>query len=74
MNQPSTPDPIHPEPSGPAGNSQPASNHSVTAAGQHGRVFTTEELFGNLKEVWIQHGDAQYRLRITSTGKLVLTK
>jgi hemin uptake protein HemP len=38
------------------------------------RVFTSEQLFGEAREIWIQHGDVQYRLRITSTDKLVLTK
>lgn len=38
------------------------------------RVITTDELFAGGREVWIQHGDQQYRLRITAAGKLILTK
>ncbi|QDU31786.1 hypothetical protein ETAA8_69460 [Anatilimnocola aggregata] len=38
------------------------------------RIYTSAELFGNQREVWIEHGDQQYKLRITSTNKLVLNK
>lgn len=38
------------------------------------RVINTDELFAGAREVWIQHGDQQYRLRITAAGKLILTK
>jgi len=38
------------------------------------RVYTSAELFGDQREIWIEHGEAQYRLRITSSGKLVLNK
>ncbi|HSW04571.1 MAG TPA: hemin uptake protein HemP [Aquabacterium sp.] len=31
-------------------------------------------LFGGTDEIEIAHGDALYRLRITSLGKLILTK
>jgi hemin uptake protein HemP len=38
-----------------------------------GRV-TSEKLFGGLRELEIAHDGSLYRLRITSTGKLILTK
>lgn len=38
------------------------------------RVFQSEELFAGQKEVLIIHGDAHYRLKITSAGRLVLNK
>jgi hemin uptake protein HemP len=36
--------------------------------------FRSEELFGKVREILIQHGGAQYRLRITHSNKLILTK
>ena len=38
-----------------------------------GRI-TTEKLLGGLRELEIEHGAEVYRLRVTSTGKLILTK
>jgi hemin uptake protein HemP len=38
------------------------------------RIIQAEELFAGQREVWIQHGDQRYRLRITAAGKLILTK
>ena len=38
------------------------------------RLLTTDELFAGAREVWIQHGDQQYRLRITAAGKVILTQ
>ena len=38
------------------------------------RQLTSEQLFEGLTEIEIQHGDAIYRLRRTSLGKLILTK
>ncbi len=37
-------------------------------------VIRTEELFGTRREVIIKHGEDEYRLRITRTDKLILTK
>jgi len=31
-------------------------------------------LFGNARELIIRHGNEEYRLRLTSQGKLILTK
>ncbi|MDZ7855805.1 hemin uptake protein HemP [Sphaerotilus sp.] len=36
--------------------------------------LSSAQLFGQGSEVHIEHGDALYRLRITSLGKLILTK
>ncbi|MFL6628086.1 MAG: hemin uptake protein HemP [Burkholderiaceae bacterium] len=38
------------------------------------RLITSEALFAEFPEVQIAHGDALYRLRQTSLGKLILTK
>ena len=38
------------------------------------RAVTSNELFGSQREIIIQHEDAIYRLRITKSGKLILTK
>jgi hemin uptake protein HemP len=38
------------------------------------RIIHAEDLFAGRREVWIQHGDQRYRLRITAAGKLILTK
>ena len=49
------------------------------AAPSTGRVtgspsITTAELMGTSRELLILHGEDKYRLRITSSGKLILTK
>ena len=38
------------------------------------RQLSSDQLFAGLSEIEIQHGDAIYRLRRTSLGKLILTK
>jgi hemin uptake protein HemP len=38
------------------------------------RVWTTEDLLGDQREVLIRHGNDLYRLRITRHGKLILYK
>ena len=37
-------------------------------------VFHSDELLQGRREVWIEHGTEMYRLRLTSAGKLYLTK
>jgi hemin uptake protein HemP len=37
-------------------------------------VLRSNELLGRAREVLIDHGGTLYRLRITGTGKLILTK
>lgn len=34
----------------------------------------SEELFGKQREIMIQHGGSYYRLRLTHSNKLILTK
>lgn len=36
--------------------------------------ITTAKLMGTSRELLILHGEDQYRLRITGSGKLILTK
>jgi len=38
------------------------------------RVVTSETLLAGARELAIRHGDAEYRLRLTRAGKLILTK
>ncbi len=38
------------------------------------RRITSGELLGGQREVIIQHGTDEYRLRLTSNAKLILTK
>jgi hemin uptake protein HemP len=38
------------------------------------KTITSAELFGYLHEIVILHAGEAYRLRITSNGKLILTK
>lgn len=44
------------------------------AAGEHSRVFSSEDIFAGQNEVEIQHQGESYRLRITRNGKLILHK
>jgi hemin uptake protein HemP len=37
-------------------------------------IYSSAELFGGDREVWIDHRGELYRLRITGSGKLYLTK
>lgn len=37
-------------------------------------VYRSEELLKGTREVWIEHGSEMYRLRLTSNGRLYLTK
>lgn len=36
--------------------------------------YSSDELLKGHREVWIEHGECWYRLRLTSAGKLYLTK
>jgi hemin uptake protein HemP len=40
----------------------------------HKRSTTSRELLGEVKELLIIHAGEEYRLRITSNNKLILTK
>ena len=37
-------------------------------------LIPSEELFGRTREILIEHGGAYYRLRVTHSNKLILTK
>lgn len=52
------------------------SNLAAPAAREDGerRRLDSHQLFGLSREIEITHGDAIYRLRRTSLGKLILTK
>jgi hemin uptake protein HemP len=41
---------------------------------QKARIVRAEELFQGEQEIWIEHGDIRYRLRITRRNKLILQK
>ena len=45
-----------------------------TSCAPTGRRWYSEELFGSQHEIEIAHGQTVYRLRLTSLGKLILTK
>jgi hemin uptake protein HemP len=49
---------------------------SAGEASAVGKVPTVSSaaLFGGAPELWIDHGGTIYRLRLTSLGKLILTK
>jgi hemin uptake protein HemP len=59
----------------PLPNSIAAGDPVRTGSGDHRpAVFSSAELFGGDREVWIEHRGELYRLRITASGKLYLTK
>jgi hemin uptake protein HemP len=43
-------------------------------AGEPPPRFKVSELLGKAREAILEHGGHEYRLRITSNGKLILTK
>jgi len=45
-----------------------------SSQGSRPRIVTSKELFQGARELWIEHDDEMYRLRITSQGKLHMTK
>jgi hemin uptake protein HemP len=49
---------------------QPAATRNANPAAYR----DSAEIFNGLREVVIKHNGAEYRLRITSSGKLILTK
>ena len=48
---------------------QPSSADAARAT-----VFTSDELLKGRREAWIEHRGEMYRLRLTGSGKLYLTK
>ena len=62
----------HPEtPLRPAEIRSPATE---TARGPAIPLLRSEELFGKAREILIEHGGGFYRLRVTHSNKLILTK
>jgi hemin uptake protein HemP len=60
---------------GQSGASQPASGaDGATSSGAAPRRFNLRDLLGQDRELVLVHGDAEYRLRLTSNDKLILTK
>lgn len=47
---------------------------SSAAESDRACVFTSEELLQGRREAWIEHRGELYRLRLTGSGKLYLTK
>lgn len=41
---------------------------------QRATVFSSDELLRGQREAWIEHHGEMYRLRLTGSGKLYLTK
>lgn len=50
----------------------PKKNHFVQSLSRV--VIKSSQLFDNQNEIIIEHEGNEYRLRITSSGKLILTK
>lgn len=46
----------------------------ATAEPQRAVVFQSDELLQGRREAWIEHRGEMYRLRLTGSGKLYLTK
>jgi hemin uptake protein HemP len=55
-------------PGGPAGPSNRLSGDAVV------RSITSEALMAGQRIILIRHGNDEYRLQVTGTGKLILTK
>ena len=47
---------------------------ATPASGPAIPCFSSQQLFGREREILIQHGGSYYRLRITHSNKLILTK
>jgi hemin uptake protein HemP len=52
----------------------PPATPPTAAAPAPDRVLTTQELLGGGNRLWIEHAAERYLLRITRSGKLILTK
>lgn len=56
-----------------AGHDRPEESSAAPSAGRP-RIISSGELLEGQREVWIEHGNEMYRLRLTAAGKLYLTK
>jgi hemin uptake protein HemP len=54
--------------------STPGATGRERVAPLHMPRVTTDRLMHGYREIVVQHGCVDYRLRITATGKLILTK
>lgn len=52
----------------------PAENDPRHEDQQRPQIVHSSELLQGKRELWIEHGDEMYRLRLTRAGKLYLTK
>ena len=54
----------------------PSSHQSPEHARDESRpqIVDSKDLLQGRRELWIEHGDEMYRLRLTRAGKLYLTK
>jgi len=57
---------------GPIAPAPPSTGASPSPPGS--RRWRSADLFGPTHEIEIEHGESVYRLRLTSLGKLILTK
>lgn len=70
--QPLRPDKVYSQPTAhPPNNSLTEDSIPLTA---FPKLITSDELFGEDRQVLIDHAGAVYRLQITKQGKLILTK
>ena len=51
-----------------------APGRTIRPADRDRPTLTSAELFGSARELEIRHGDELYRLRLTGSNKLILTK
>ena len=58
----------------PSDKADPHLSHSPAEGIAPRKRLNSRELFGAMREVVIDHVGEEYRLRITSQGKLILTK
>lgn len=52
---------------------RPVAGKSATGAGNATRRLRSTELFEGTDQLIIEHAGREYRLRVTSNGKLILT-
>ncbi|PQO44764.1 hemin uptake protein HemP [Blastopirellula marina] len=62
--------PDHPQ----ASTSPSTASEEQSTAPLHRRIIPSQQILAGEKEIWIQHGDAVYRLCETKSGKLILQK
>lgn len=53
---------------------EPSLPDSPTGDEERPLILRSGELLQGRREVWIEHGEEMYRLRVTANGRLYLTK